>query len=84
MPVPIMEALLRARRALERAVTGNTDGGGPAAGPAAAASEAPPVGDVTQVAAEVGGSTEAPTGIGKLEAMFWENVNKCKYNGTVI
>ncbi|XP_046341799.1 synaptotagmin-1-like isoform X2 [Haliotis rufescens] len=75
MPVPIMEALLRARRALERAVTGNTDGGGPAAGPAAAASEAPPVGDVTQ-AGEVGGSTEAPTGIGKLEAMFWENVNK--------
>ncbi|XP_071115121.1 synaptotagmin-1-like isoform X2 [Haliotis cracherodii] len=76
MPVPIMETLLRARRALERAVTGNTDGSGPAAGPAAAASEAPPVGDVTQVAAEVGGSTEAPTGIGKLEAMFWENVNK--------
>ncbi|XP_046550369.1 synaptotagmin-1 isoform X2 [Haliotis rubra] len=73
MPVPIMEALLRARRALKRAVTGDEDGGGLAA---AAASEAPPVGDVTQVAAEAGGSTEAPTGIGKLEAMFWENVNK--------
>ncbi|XP_067676789.1 synaptotagmin-1-like isoform X2 [Haliotis asinina] len=75
MPVPVMEALLRARRALKRAVTGDEDGGGPVAA-AAAASEAPPVGDVTQVAAEAGGSTEAPTGIGKLEAMFWDNVNK--------